>query len=303
MLELKECCYVPCPEKLFEEYETTENAIYANVNTSKVLNMMSSFIDMHKEPLFFILELPCKENDDITRSKLLYNTSADCDVYFIDGLNETQAKQILDALGNFLIKDGMNTFGFGGHESHEEILFGRYNVITLYTKDAEKYYDFMSCFGIKKTEKLVTAWDTFSQEHPGECRLYVSKETGNTIYDIPEKYKPYGMYYYESRKSNNEAYEQNITLDDLIGKVLLVGVKYYTHDNEFIGQNQFYGIVTEANDDTIRIKQKDGSEFTLQPDLSSVKRARAGEYTLRSTGEMVINPDFLATWSLIKGEN
>ena len=29
MLELKACCQVPFPEKLFEGYEVTEKAIYA----------------------------------------------------------------------------------------------------------------------------------------------------------------------------------------------------------------------------------------------------------------------------------
>ena len=50
------------------------------------------------------------------------------------------------------------------------------------------------------------------------------------------------------------------------------------------------------------IKQKDGTDFTLPPDLSSTKRARQGEYKLRSTGEVVVNPDFLATWNLNKAK-
>ena len=95
-----------------------------------------------------------------------------------------------------------------------------------------------------------------------------------------------------------EEAEKEITFDELIGKVLLVGITYYTHDNEYIEQKQFYGTVTEANDDLIRVKQKDGTDFTLPPDLSSTKRARQGEYKLRSTGEVVVNPDFLATWNL-----
>ena len=56
--------------------------------------------------------------------------------------------------------------------------------------------------------------------------------------------------------------------------------------------------LTEATDDLIRVKQKDGTDFTLPPDLNSTKRARQGEYKLRSTGEVVVNPDFLATWNL-----
>ena len=157
---------------------------------------------------------------------------------------------------------------------------------------------FFKEFGIKKVENLVTAWDTFDPLHPGKCERCVSEKTGKTIYDIPEDYKEFGMYLYEVRKEYDEEAEKEITFDELIGKVLLVGITYYTHDNEFIEQKQFYGTVTEANEDLIRVKQKDGTDFTLPPDLSSTKRARQGEYKLRSTGEVVVNPDFLATWNL-----
>lgn len=303
MIELKECCKVPFPEKLFEEYEVRDTAIYANVNVSKILEMMKCFIETHDEPLFFILELPCRDEVGITQEKTITNANDDYDVYFIDGLDAEQAAQCIDSLGNFLVKDGMNTFGFGGHESHEEILFGKYNVMTIYTKDAESYSDFLHSFGIKKTDTLVTAWDTFDPEHPGECERYVSKETGKTIYDIPEAYKEYGMYLYEARKEYDEEAEKEITFDELIGKVLLVGITYYTHDNEYIEQKQFYGTVTEANETLIRVKQKDGTDFTLPPDLSSTKRARQGEYKLRYTGEIVVDPDFLATWNLNRAKD
>ena len=110
------------------------------------------------------------------------------------------------------------------------------------------------------------------------------------------------MYLYEARKEYDEEAEKEITFDELIGKILLVGITYYTHDNEYIEQKQFYGTVTEANETIIRVKQKDGTDFTLPPDLSSTKRARQGEYKLRSTGEVVVNPDFLATWNLNKAK-
>lgn len=298
MLELKECCKVPFPENLFEEYEVKENAIYANVNASKVLEMMKRFIDMHDEPLFFILEIPCKHEDGITESKTLVNFGEDNDVYYIDGMNADFAKQLLDAIGDVLVKDGMNTFGIGCHESSEEILLGKYNVMTVYTVESEKYRGFFDLFGIKKVDSLVTAWGTFDKEHPGECTIYVSKEMGKTVYDIPEDFKKYGMYFYEQRIEDEELYNKEVVFDDLIGKILLVGITYYTHENEFIEQKQFYGTVTEANENIVRMTLKDGTEFTLPPDLRSTKRARPGEYTLRSTGEVVVNPDFLATWNL-----
>ncbi len=302
MIELKKCCKVPFPENLFEKYEAQENAIYANVNASKIIDIMKRFVEMHNEPMFFILEIPCKEYDGITDSKTLISANNDYDVYFIDGLDKELVNQCLDALGDFLTKDGMNTFGVGGHESHEEILFGKYNVMTIYTKSADEYRELMSSFGIKITESLVTAWDTFDASHPGECSLYVSEKTGKTIYDIPDAYKELGMYLYEERKEYDGAIEKEITLDELVGKLLLVGITYYTDSDELIEQKQFFGTVTEANESFILIKQPDGTVFSLPSDLSSTKRARPGEYKLRSTGEIVTNPDFFATWNLIKGE-
>ena len=295
MLEMKVCCNVPFPEKLFEEYAIRKNTISANVNASKILDMMKCFIKNREEPLFFILELPRKAHNGIVELKSSVNPNDDYDVYFIDGLDAQQAADCLDSLGEFLVKDGMNTFGIGGHQSHEEILFGKYNVMTIYSGNPESYADFLDGFGIQKTNHLVTAWDTFDPEHPGECKLYVSEETGKTIYNIPEMYKEYGMYLYETDKE--------ITFEELIGKVLLAGITYYTHDNVYIDQTQVYGTVTQANETAICIRKKDGTEFSLPPDLSSTKRAKQGEYTLRSTGEIVVDPDFLATWNVIRAKD
>ena len=299
MLEMKECCSVPFPDKLFEGFEVSGNVIRANVNASKVPDMMRHFIRTHDEPLFFILELPCKMEDGVTEQKILINVNDDYDVYFMDGLDETQACRILDILGELLVKDGLNTFGFGGHETQEEILFGKYNVMTIFSKNEKSYSSFFEHFGIPKTDNLVTAWDTFDDTHGGECSRCISEKTGKTIYDIPETFKDFGMYFYERRRQNPEP-DADITFADLMGKVLLAGLTYYTNDNELIEQKQFYGIVTEANERVIRVRQKDGSEFTLPPDLSSTKRGMKGEYKLRSTGEVVKDPDFLTTWNITR---
>lgn len=90
----------------------------------------------------------------------------------------------------------------------------------------------------------------------------------------------------------------NITFSDLIGKTILIGLTYYTADNVFIEQKQYWGTVTEANEKGISVKLSDGSNFGLPPDLSSTKIAPAGEYRLRSTGEVVVNPDYLTTWNI-----
>lgn len=196
MLKMKKCCSVPFPEKLTEQYEIQENRIVANVGTDKITNMMLEFIDMHDEWLFFILELPTNWNDEpkdengelIGRHK---------DVFYIDGCSQEKAKAILMDVGDLLIDDGMNCFGFGGHESKEEILLDKYNVMTVYTKNPEKYESFLKNHNITKTDNLVTAWNTFSEDYYGESEIY--EIDGKDIYSIPEDYKKYGIYFAERR--------------------------------------------------------------------------------------------------------
>jgi hypothetical protein len=172
--------------------------------------------------------------------------------------------------------------------------------MTIYTNDTEKYYNLLDRFGMTKTDNLVTAWDTFDKDHPGECTLHVSEKTGKTIYDIPETYKDYGMYLYEKPVKDKDLYDQEVSLNDLLNKTLLVGITYYNSEHQSIEQKQFFGRVIEANQSIIRIIQENGTDLTLPSDLSSTKKARPGEYKLRSTGEIVINPDFLATWNVVR---
>ena len=95
-----------------------------------------------------------------------------------------------------------------------------------------------------------------------------------------------------------------ISFSDLIGKTILMGLTYYTADHEFIEQKQYWGTVTESSQKGILVRLNDGEIFGLPPDLSSTKIAPPGEYRLRSTGEVVVDPDYLTTWNINRpGEN
>ena len=91
-----------------------------------------------------------------------------------------------------------------------------------------------------------------------------------------------------------------LKLSDLVGKVMLVGVTYYTHDKQFIEQKQYHGTVLRADEDGIIIQKSDGEETWLPPDLRSTHPARPGEYRERSTGEIIENPDYLTFWKVFK---
>lgn len=94
-----------------------------------------------------------------------------------------------------------------------------------------------------------------------------------------------------------------------IGKHVLVGIRYYekTEDDpksKFIRQEQLHGEIVRANPaDGIVIRQANGEEFNLPPDLTRLEPSSEVDYKLRSTGEMVVNPDYIATWVIEQKPN
>jgi hypothetical protein len=86
---------------------------------------------------------------------------------------------------------------------------------------------------------------------------------------------------------------------DYVGKTILLGVTYIDHDEKATGQQQWYGVIKEvSNAKGIVIDLKNDTNYcALPPDLSALRPAKLGEYRLRSTGEVIKDPDFLTTWT------
>jgi len=73
----------------------------------------------------------------------------------------------------------------------------------------------------------------------------------------------------------------------LVGKYVLIGLTYHDADGRFLEQRQIHGMIVGAD-------AQHGIEVEL-------KGASSGEtYRLRATGEVVIDPDLLCTWSVTK---
>lgn len=197
MLKLRKGCTVPFPEKLLEGYEYIESGIIANVDADKIRSVLEHFIAIHDEPVFFILELPAKLDDE-TKFGTWIAESVHRDVYYIDGCTTEEALDILIRTADLMINDGLCTFGFGCHQSKEEIMVGKYNVISIYTRNIEGYDGFFESHEIDRVENLITAWDTFTQETPGECVRFDTD--GKSVYDIPEMFKERGIYLAEQRE-------------------------------------------------------------------------------------------------------
>lgn len=86
----------------------------------------------------------------------------------------------------------------------------------------------------------------------------------------------------------------------IIGKRLLVGVTHRNHADEIMSIEQFHGeIIRASRKEGIIIRLDDsGKERWVPPDLSRLESAEPGNYRLKGSGEVVVNPDFLSTWTV-----
>lgn len=197
MLELRKGCTVPFPEKINEGYTVCENGIIANVGINKVDEVFQHFIFMRDEPMFFILELPAIDDDDIKVAEHTF-ASFHRDIYYIDDCTQEDAFIIMHRVGELLINDGLASFGYGCHGSGDEIMFKDFNVLTIYSKNISKYNGFLDEHNIPETDDLITARDTFTSEKAGTLKTFSLHD--RTIYDIPKQFKSWGMYLAERRE-------------------------------------------------------------------------------------------------------
>ena len=93
----------------------------------------------------------------------------------------------------------------------------------------------------------------------------------------------------------------------LPGKLLLVGLTYGGAGGTPGRQEQFWGRVTTVDRNagiSLTLKgSRDGEVFTLPPDTRPIHAAPPGEYRLRSTAEVVVNPDYTVTFFIEKGDS
>jgi hypothetical protein len=89
----------------------------------------------------------------------------------------------------------------------------------------------------------------------------------------------------------------------LVGKRLLVGVTYVDPDGTVLGRDQFCGTVLEVVDGVVVVERPGEDEPAVLPaEHTAYERAPRGTYTLTRSGESVINPDMMTTWTVVVEE-
>jgi len=182
-MQFRQGSKVPFPEKIVEAYAYSAPNYRANVGADKLKELLCRFILLQEEKLFFILEMPTSRQDELKLGNGKIETLHK-DVYGIGYCTVEKSLKLLDMLAELLIHDGMSAFGFGCHESHDEIMVEKYNVVRIHVRSGKAYERLFEELEIPQVDELVTAWDTFTYDHPGESERVDTN--GKSVYDIPE---------------------------------------------------------------------------------------------------------------------
>jgi hypothetical protein len=88
----------------------------------------------------------------------------------------------------------------------------------------------------------------------------------------------------------------------LVGSYVLVGISRLDASGALIQQIQLHGYVQSAEKESgihvLLEGKREGQTYNLPPDTQAFKRAKPGKYTLRSSGEVVVDPDFTTSWTI-----
>lgn len=85
----------------------------------------------------------------------------------------------------------------------------------------------------------------------------------------------------------------------LLGRTILVGLTYLKEDGTLDRQEQYFGRIESVGADRWMSVERDGVSVVRVPcDPKAMQIAARGTYRLRSTGEEIVDPEILSTWTI-----
>lgn len=176
MFQLAEGVSVPDPARLREQYVREGDTLTFNLSFEKLPLLLADGAALLDEPLFLAIH-PDAEAEE---------------VWYLDGMTKAQLSAILDGFGELLYQDGLSSFAIGSLATDEEIFVQKYKILSVYSPRVERFLPLLDRYGVTGTSALLTAWDTFSPEHPGEARRL--EIAGMTVPDLIGELCKIGMY-------------------------------------------------------------------------------------------------------------
>jgi hypothetical protein len=102
---------------------------------------------------------------------------------------------------------------------------------------------------------------------------------------------------------NMNEYVKGLTFENIIGKIILVGVTIKNKNGDLLGYKQFHGIVIQADANKgITIKNESNQTYNLPPDLNFFVAAEPGEYREKESGIVISDPDYITQWISTKSD-
>lgn len=201
MLKMIAGARVPAPELLTPSYMLSNGHLMANVNAEDILPLLHSFIDLHEEPFFLIVETPSSLQDESPDGQGNI-AQFHKDVYYLDGMSASFLHETLSIVGPVLVNDGLTQVGVGAHNGKAEIMTGKYNVVSIFPgpNDIEPYHALMRRYAIAQLPTITTAWSTFNRSSPGES--IAIELDGHTAAEAIETLRSLGLYLAEQREEH-----------------------------------------------------------------------------------------------------
>jgi hypothetical protein len=86
-------------------------------------------------------------------------------------------------------------------------------------------------------------------------------------------------------------------LAHLVGARLLVGITFRDPSGAVKRAEQFCGRVLEVGEGVV-VVERGGEQAVLPADAGAYEAAQPGKYVLQSSGETVVDPDYLTVWEV-----
>jgi hypothetical protein len=109
----------------------------------------------------------------------------------------------------------------------------------------------------------------------------------------PETYNP-------EAESEPREFDEDLA-QSYVGRTIIVGLTYLDHAGNLLEERQLHGEIVSANPEGALVAlhgKHAGETWNMPPALEGIRSAPAGEYLFRETGEVVIDPDLMATWTI-----
>jgi hypothetical protein len=141
--------------------------------------------------MFIVLHIPlCRDEEENLRTKATDPFHER--VCYLDGLTRSDVHTILKKYGEIILHNSMAPFAVASHITHDEFFLQKYQIVTIFSKQPMKWSELMARYDIQQSDQLLTAWQTFTYDHPGESCIV--KTYGHDIYYVYDKLKKLGMY-------------------------------------------------------------------------------------------------------------